>query len=411
MTTLPDLELSLNYSTQMVFETSQKMSSELEGWRTNPFKELKDTGVVLRNLKVPSNCNTKDSDAYFWDDQHSDLSNLEKAYIDMRSHLIIWGMVIIVTKGRNKAGKGGVNMGLHNLFENDLYLQHELNNHGYISFDKHIFPFAHCAEAAKLEEVGLVRPNLTPSTYSFKDEKNISSLQWKLMLDKLPEADDADEISEILRRQGKAKVFLVESSTPLALPTTYTSPVNVEGRHDLGSSTFYNATLDERTRKHTFALMVRRGPKIRIDKSSNEFRKEIFADHPNFDLLIGGETRLINKEVELNMTTLSFEEQEELQALLKISMAPREAIKKLDRCMNRWLMHLYKKGIISKPNELAYYEFIRQKLHLPGNQCLIPVNNWIPGNKDYLLSYLRSDVIQMFPKILEQARDLSYKLS
>ncbi len=398
----PDFELSLAHTVQMGFDVDQRMSSELEEWRSNPFKMLKDKGLVLRNLRVPNDYDTKETNASFWNNDSSlDLRDLEKNYINMRAHLIIWGVAIIVTTGRNKAGKGGVNMGLHTLFDKDPYLQYELNNHGYVRFEKHIFPFAHCAEAAK--ELGLVNPNLTPSTYTFNDEKNISNLQWKLMLGKLPEAADADEVSEILRRRGQAKVFLVETSTPLALPTKYVSPVDVEGSHDLGISTFYNAVYDKRTRKHTYALMICRGSKIRSDKSSNEFRKEIFADQSDFNSLSGGETRLTNEDTELDASKLSPDEQEELQALLKISMAPLEAVKKLDRAMDRWLIHLH-------TTELAYYEFMRQKLHLPENQCLIPVNNYFSGKKDYSLPYLRSDVVEMFPQILKQARNPLYKL-
>lgn len=383
-------------------EQAQELSP-VQQWQQSPFEELKG-GVVLQNMKIKP---ATDEEGLSYGGR-----NLEKVYFSMRDRLLLFNVLVIGAMARNKSGKGGLLMGFRRLLSQDLYLKNQLELRGIDEVEIIATPFAHCAEAVKLPkdkypECGLVAPELNPATYSSADERNISRFQWDLIQRTFPkDVTNSKELSAVLKQQRRAVVWMVEASTPFVLPVDYSSPVEVEGEHDLGVSTLCNLAFDQRTRPYTYIFGIDPDKRLKDDTDSTVFRAQPFSDQPDADKLFGGKTEVIveYEGKEVNARELPPEEQMRIKRLLKISMATNEAVVLQHERKNKLNEKLYVEGKISAPTDVAFYEGINRKLRLPPKQFVIPENEWFGTKDDYDVVYLqRSRVVKEYPEILEEA--------
>lgn len=334
--------------------------------------------------------------------------SMEDVYISERDQLMRDRLVINSVSARSQMGKGGLFMGFNRLLRSDQFLKGWAEDNGVDVIIQNV-PFAHCAEAAKLQRVGLVPPHFHPGTYTREHTRAISGLQRGIALEVLPEGiSTAEELREYLIKSNMAIVIQAEESAPISYPVTDTVPVEIKGEFDLGNSTGYNFALDPVTRPFVRRFLGIRDERVEQDQDAVNFRIQVNSDNPDLAAVFGGATkvvvtRLVNEQIEeVEAKDLPEEEQRKLVAVLKKSMAPREAVVRNDLAVDRTINALYKNGDIPASTDLDYFSFIIRKLNLPADQVEIINNKWFAGRKTYDLDYLLNNaVVRRYPELLK----------
>ncbi len=334
--------------------------------------------------------------------------SIEQIYISERAQLMNDRLVINSVSARSQMGKGGLFMGFNRLFKSDQFLNSWAGDNGVNILIQNV-PFAHCAEAAKLEKVGLVPPHFHPGTYTREHTMAISGLQRNIASEVLPKGISSDdELRGYLIKNKLAIVIQAEESAPISFPVTDTVPVEIEGEFDLGNSTGYNFALDSITRPFVRRFLGIRDERVEQDPDVVNFRIQVNSDNPDLAAVFGGATkvvvtRFVNGQIEeVEAKDLPEREQRQLVAILRKSMAPREAVVRNDLAVDKTIATLYEKGEIPSPTDLDYFMFIIKRLALPSDQVEILNNRWFGGRKTYDLDYLLNNaVVRRYPELLE----------
>lgn len=365
-------------------EIRQDLIHELS-WKMSPFA-MADGIEILKNVTAETVEISRD---------------LEPDVIDGREMLIRDGFVIYGAMARSNSGKGSILMGVARLFRKDEFLKEILAKKG-VDLEIMAFPFAQCARAAMLPEVGIIPQGVRFAEFNVEQTREISQFQWNMMTKTaIPqEAKFKKDAVTFLKRHKKARVILFESSAPLVYPVTSKPPIEVEGFDDNGNSTFYNAALDSRTKKNSFLYLVDRDEKMQDDEST-KFRRVVNTDKAK---IFGEEIRVLvtlPDGREVDVSALPLEQQEQLRTVLSFSMAPPEAMRRFDKTQDDLEIELYNKDLIEFPNDQSYYEFLRKKLN---ERVTIVKNPYLPGTKTYDLEYLLNNPIaKAYPAILQKS--------
>jgi hypothetical protein len=325
--------------------------------------------------------------------------NLEKDYKKMRNKLVSDGFVVIAAMGRGNSGKGSLLMGFSRLFRKDEHLKKLLTKDG-SELEILSFPFAHCARAAMLPEVGLVPQGVEFASFDVETTRKISQFQWELIQQYglIPGAEKKQDLTKALREKKKKRVIMFESSTPLVYPKTNEVPVEVEGLDDNGNSTFYNAALDPRLKSNAYLYLINRDrvfeneTLIRFRRSVSEQSDSVFEE--DVKLLV-----TMSDGSEITAQDLSPEVRERLKKMLRISMAPPAALRRFDESLEAVERKLTDEGKISVPTDNEYYQYLKEKAK---GRIIIVHNPYFEGAKTYDLDYLVNSVPAiLYPQILD----------
>lgn len=358
-------------------------------WEMNPFMMLTDS-EVYENMRVQTAGGSQD---------------LENLYRYHRVQLTEHRLVIVGARGRSKAAKGSGLMGMARAFRFDEYLREWAQEVGTrVEVIPHLF--AHAAEAAKL--VGIVPAEGNPSTYTDKQVGAISRFKFQMVEDFiLPKgARNLAEVTQGLIEQSRAIVLLDEASTPAAYPVRRAS-FKVRGGPDLGISVQSRYVLDSRTRDVTTLLNIDRDERVKEDRASSAWRAAVCRKEQDLETIFRGVVKmLVTLETgeEVDVATLSEEEQKKIAIELRGSMAWPEAMSKNDELLDLTIRRLKMGGVLNETTDKAYWQLHRERLELDEISCLDVSNRYFAGRKTYDLWYLRNSLARrIYPQLFKMS--------
>ncbi|CAN5195690.1 hypothetical protein BH11PAT1_BH11PAT1_2340 [soil metagenome] len=356
--------------------TAELAISQIQEWQMAPFTQQGGIEVLDTARR----------------NEHGEKKGLEKQYKRISDDILTPPFdepTIITTIGRSGIGKGNLSMGYYRLLKNDEYLAEHARRLG-IQIELVVIPFALYQTAANIPRVKQ-RNTLLQFATPFSDEhyKGVAQLEW----------EDIEKYI-ITSEPGKKKIGIIESASYTSFPMGRKSPVKVMGV-DRGNSPVYNAALDSRTSKRTFFNVVERDDQVTSEAGSARNIDPATASDQEIKAYFGGDVQYVftRDNEEVNVATVSIQEQRAILRFLTMSMAPPSKMKVSDRQVRAL------QKFLNVQNDKEYHNLLRKHLEYEKNDKRFSkiVNSYLLGSKTYDLDYLRFSLPAiLYPEILTE---------